>query len=157
MLILGDQNFPSKTYTHASNFHRTSFPEPFFVSPTLPNFPQTPPNQKTICRPKNHQKKSWQEILGKTQTNATEFQCMRFPNSPQRSPNLAQALQKSMTIGLKSLLEPILDQCFVQVGFLTLKKRPKRAQDRLKGIPEHPKPFPNGAQDFLKPNFYVNF
>ena len=58
-----------------------SFPQ---RSPTFPKSPQT---KKTICRPKNHQKKSWQEILGKTQTNATEFQCMRFPNFPQRSPN----------------------------------------------------------------------
>ena len=87
MLILGDKKFPSKTYTHASNFHRKSsrnlfsFPQ---LSPTLPKSPQT---KNTICRPKNHQKKSWQEILGKTQTNATKFQCMRFPNSPQRSPN----------------------------------------------------------------------
>ena len=46
MLILGVKNFPSKTYIHASNFDRKSSPDLFFVSPTLPNFPQISPNQK---------------------------------------------------------------------------------------------------------------
>jgi hypothetical protein len=47
------------------------------------NFPQISPNQKNDLPTKNHLEKSWREILGKTHTNATEFQCMRFPNSPQ--------------------------------------------------------------------------
>ena len=87
MLILGDKNFLAKRRLTRAILTRNpsrnvfSFPQ---LSPTFPKFPQT---KKTICRPKNHQKKSCQEILSKTQTNATEIQCMRFPNFPQRSPN----------------------------------------------------------------------
>ena len=87
MLILGDRIFLAKRklaraiLTRSPSRNLFSFPQ---LSPTFPNFPQT---KKRRSRPKNHQKKSWQEILSKTQTNATEFQCMRFPNFPQRSPN----------------------------------------------------------------------
>ena len=87
MLILAEKKYPSKTYIHATIFTGNPPRDLFSFPQRSLTFPKPPQTKKTICRPKNHQKKSWPEILGKTQTNATEFQCMRFPNSPQRSPN----------------------------------------------------------------------
>ena len=87
MLILGDKNFLAKRRLARAILTRSPSRNLF----SFPNSPQLSPNlpkPKNRCADqKNHQKKSWQEILGKTQTNATEFQCMRFPNSPQRSLN----------------------------------------------------------------------
>ena len=87
MLILAEKKYPSKTYMHATIFTGNPSRNLFSFPQRSLTFPKPPQTKKTTCRPKSHQKKSWQEILGKTQTNATEFQCMRFPNFPQRSPN----------------------------------------------------------------------
>ena len=76
------------------------------------------------------------------------------PNPPQ---NLPKPSQNGSKIDPEGLLEPILDQCFEEVGFWTPKKQPKSAQECPRDAPDPPRPLPNGSQNPPKSDFWAFF
>ena len=73
-----------------------------------------------------------------------------FPK-PSQSP-----FQNRPKINPSGFLEPILDQWFYKNSILNTPKPAKRCQEHPRDVPDHPKPFPNGAQDPPKSTFWVS-